>query len=92
MSDGGLEWKFKAKFEPVRLAYDYKGSEDWLPRPAVSNNVYDRIAEIDIFSDDGCGEQLPMTEETNPYKLLKDLNFLISKYDSSVADSKVLRV
>lgn len=76
----------QARFDAVRTAFDFKASEEWLPRPAVSNSEYDPVAEIDLFSDNSCSEPLAMGENINPYKMLHDLNFMMRKYTGSPAD------
>lgn len=67
----------------MRETFSYDSAD--LPRPAVSNAPGDVIEELDIFSDDGCGEPLAMSEEVNPYKLMHDINWM--KYYYKGADS-----
>lgn len=82
LDDGGNGFTITAEFRPLRMKWENPGpGEDDYPRPAVSNNYKDRIESIDIFTDNTCEEsaRYPISEEVNPYKLLHDLNFMLSK-------------
>lgn len=51
------------------------------PRPATSYDDEDAVSQLELYTDEGCSVEAPMTEAVNPFHLLMTLNNAAKEYN-----------